>query len=67
MEYQELREKFKALHAEFMEFSESDRNSEDGKKCMEMLQSYENQLKQIEKSIDIMHRPIGNYKAAFIP
>jgi hypothetical protein len=65
MEFKELQEKLKALHAEYMEFSESDRNSEEGKKCLEMLQSCDSQMKELERSVGIHYGPTGNYNPTF--
>ena len=64
--YVELNNQLKALRNQYKALSETERNSTSGQAILENINKLDNQLKDIDESMGVYNRNVGNYKNAFI-
>ena len=64
--YVELNNQLKALRNQYKALSETERNSASGQAILQNITKLDTQLKDIDESMGIYTRNVGNYKQAFI-
>ena len=64
--YNELNNQLKALRQQYKALSETERNGATGQALLSNINKLDNQLKDIDESMGVYNRNVGNYKNAFI-